>query len=565
MIIRPQLVGRGTKLYHEKTIQAKQPGDTQEGLAKLDGEVLKEFERVNSPCRPQWLTLYKAMKDKLKSAHSTIRKDLAKEQAVSYCPDLATGRWLPLEATALKNPPEKLYQESLKKLPIWAKAPTVDDLLLEETWADLLSRAKDRLKLCSEAIADQQKCVDAMKPDIEADIRGSDQRDVVPWQQQYKDEAIRNWRARSAGTPAGEAYPDLFANTIRLLNNIIDDFLLKEARDAQRRLVRRCRPKVQEVVDADGRRGVRPEFDAVLATYKGIVMADWKQDPLFEMSPGLLKEAEEAMKAAVSEIIRPQPQVTDTPPPPTREQPAAVAAPRPSDGLPSILAAPPRIDGATPRDGNPLPGGDSKRQVGESREPRAALPGGVGGRSGGAVEPKQGQDQALGTGGSDINAHTSDGPGNGTGPGSGTGSGGLRIPFWLVGIGVPLWLLLTVLLMVAAVAISRRRKARELDMLDWNLASLIARCGSTRAASALLAQMELAQRMLSEYQPDRPVETLSDLRQCSRQVIDQVQSGWRHCPDAAYLPDIATEIQQMLVGGVLACAMLSEVSGAGAR
>lgn len=62
---------------------------------------------------------------------------------------------------------------------------------------------------------------------------------------------------------------------------------------------------------------------------------------------------------------------------------------------------------------------------------------------------------------------------------------------------MPIWLLLTVLLSVAAAAVSRRRRARELEMLDRDLASLIARCGSTRAASALLAQMEFAQRMLA--------------------------------------------------------------------
>ena len=59
------------------------------------------------------------------------------------------------------------------------------------------------------------------------------------------------------------------------------------------------------------------------------------------------------------------------------------------------------------------------------------------------------------------------------------------------------------------------------------------------------------------------METLSDLRQCSRRLIAEVQTAWRHDPDSASLPGLAAEVQQMLVGGVLACAMLQSVPAAG--
>jgi len=414
------------------------------------------------------------------------------------------------------------------------------------------------------AMAGQRQCVNAMRQAIEAGIRGSTRWDEVAWRQRYTEEASKSWRSASAGTPAGKEYPDLFAEATQLLNGMIDAVLHTEAGEAQRELVYRCRPKVQEEVDAQTRRRVRPTFDEVFARYREIVTADWAQHPLSKSDRELLKVAVEAMTAVTREIVRAQQQALDAPEPLRPEQPVSVPAPRPSPGVPSISVAPPKVDRAPPREWTPQgPRGESERQneSGESREPRAALPGGsVGGRSGGAPEAAQGHGQAPGTGG--PAADTSNWP---TGPGGGTGTDGLRIPFWLVGVGVPLWLLLTVLLSVAAVAVSRRWQARELKMFDRNVASLIARCGSTRAASALLAQMELARRMLGEYRPDRPVETLSDLRQCSRQLIRQVQSGWRHCPDAASLPDLATEIQQLLVGGVLACAMLSDVSVASCR
>jgi len=554
-----EVKGRVTEVYHQRAVQAKQPGDTQERLAGLAGKVLEELVRMNSPCRPRWRMLYNTMVAELKGVHSKIRKDLVEKQVGLYCPDLLTDRWRPLEATAQENPHETISRESLKKLPVWVKPPPAYELLLAETWARLLSKAGDRLRLCSEAMAGQEKSVTAMKPAIEAGIRWSGQWDVVAWRQRYKDEATRNWRAASDRTQAGEAYPDLLVKSTQLLNGIIDEVLGTEVGEEQRELVFRCRPQVQKMVHAQINHSVRPKFGAVLAMYRKTVMANWKRHPLFNRSPGLLRVAEEAMKAAASEIVRPLQQVTDTPPPIRPEQPAPVDVPRPSPGSPPISGTRPKFDRSPPRGGTPSARWESGRHSGETRGSRAPLPGGVGEHPDGSTEPPG---QAVGTGGSAAEKQTGHGPHGGTESGGGTGIDGILIPFWLVGIGVPLWLLLTILLSIATVAIARRRRSRELNMIDRNLASLVARCGSARAASALLAQMELAQRMLGEYQTDRPVETLADLRQCSRQLIERVRAGWRHHSEAASLPDLAMEIQQMLVGGVLTCAMFSEVAGA---
>ncbi len=567
-----EVKGRVAEVYHQRAVQAKQSGDTQERLAGLAGKVLEELVRRNSPCQRRWLALYNPMAAELKGVHSKIRKDLVEKQVGLYCPDLLTDRWRPLEATAQENPPEDISRESLKKLPVWVKPPPAYELLLAETWARLLSKAGDRLRLCWEAMAGQEKSVTAMKPAIEAGIRRSGQWDVVAWRQRYKDEATRNWRAASDRTQAGEAYPDLLVQSTQLLNGIIDEVLGTEVGDEQRELVFRCRPQVQKEVDAQINHSVRPKFGAVLAMYRKTVMANWKRHPLFNRSPGLLRVAEEAMKAAASEIVRPQRQITVTPPPIRPEQPSPVDVPRPSPVLPPISVTQPKVDrsplisGTRPKvdrsppwAGTPSSRWESGRHSGETRGSRAPLPGGVGEHPDGSTEPPG---QAVGTGGSAAEKQTGHGPHGGTESGGGTGIDGILIPFWLVGIGVPLWLLLTILLSIATVAISRRRRSRELNMIDRNLASLVARCGSARAASALLAQMELAQRMLGEYQTDRPVETLADLRQCSRQLIERVRAGWRHHSEAASLPDLAMEIQQMLVGGVLTFAMFSEVAGA---
>jgi hypothetical protein len=139
-----------------------------------------------------------------------------------------------------------------------------------------------------------------------------------------------------------------------------------------------------------------------------------------------------------------------------------------------------------------------------------------------------------------------------TGPGYGAGRG-YYLGKILV-IVIPFTLILAVIAAYLAVILYRRYQRRTVDAWLFGLQGVIQQYDSPQSAAAALAQLRPVYDCLAGYQPDRPVETLSDVRVCASHAMDQVAEAWRMRRESRFLPNLQPMVRDIVVGRVLTAA-----------
>ena len=118
-------------------------------------------------------------------------------------------------------------------------------------------------------------------------------------------------------------------------------------------------------------------------------------------------------------------------------------------------------------------------------------------------------------------------------------------------ISIPLTRLIAVLVLSIGRALYRERERRRMGHWPYELKQFVTRCGSYKSAGAALVQLRLARECMDEFVPDRPIETLADLRQCTNALIQQLEATLRTHPEAAALPELQPEVRHLLMGQLL--------------
>lgn len=447
-------------------------------------------------------------------------------------------------AKATVKRPEDLkdYEDAVSK-ELGFRVPAVYD-------KDIAADKKElRAKLAPEL---QNEVVDRVKPEmarrVRDRIRAGEKPDPNDTRKQFLERIEEQWR-KDWPQYAGVLEPgdrEILPRVKERITGIVTEMLRLSAdldakiRQAQSALVRKHEPDVREAMVRDKKQG-RPlasRSKAYSSAYEDLVEKSWANDELSRepgydsLLTGTRNEIRGVVERLVDEIGRTEVAAAppaSTPTPTTREVPGVV-----------IGVANGKTGGdGTGRNGT---GGDG------AGNGKAAT--GTGPATGGGVEGQSPGGPASGTGGG---MGYPEGPGGNQPGAGGRGAGDSALPPILL-----ILLLLALLIQAVAFLWDRRRERRRWEQSLPILVRGRGRRGPRAVAAAAARQMDLALRCIEVYRPERPVNTLEDLRECGQGLLEQIRSQWDRCRDSAVLPELQVETWQLAIGGVLFAAQMRD-------